>query len=55
MIGARIRDEGYHPSIPNECDPALQRAMEMCWQKDPKNRPVSIVWLDSRIEIIAIH
>ena len=43
LIGARIRDEGYHPQIPNECDPALQRVMEMCWQKDPNARPVSLL------------
>ncbi len=43
LVGARIRDEGYHPSILNECEPALKRVMELCWQKDPKDRPVSAI------------
>lgn len=41
LVGVRIRDEGYHPVIPSECDPALRKVMEMCWQKDPRDRPVS--------------
>jgi hypothetical protein len=41
LIGARIRDEGFHPVIPEDCEPALRRVMEMCWHKNPEDRPVS--------------
>jgi predicted Ser/Thr protein kinase len=39
LIGARIRDEGFHPVIPEDCEPALRRVMEMCWHKNPEDRP----------------
>jgi serine/threonine protein kinase len=39
LIGARIRDEGFHPVIPADCEPALRRVMEMCWHKNPQDRP----------------
>jgi len=38
-ISTRIRDEGLTPSIPNECPPVLLEVMQMCWKKDPEQRP----------------
>jgi hypothetical protein len=29
------------PTIPNDCPEKLRELMEMCWKKDPKQRPVS--------------
>jgi len=38
-VGALIRDEGLTPKIPNDCPPILRELMEMCWKKDPNQRP----------------
>jgi len=39
-IGLKIRDEGYTPIIPEDCPPALKEIMEMCWKKNPEERPL---------------
>jgi len=45
LIGAKIRDEGLTPEIPNDnddgddCPKCLKEVMEMCWKKDPTQRP----------------
>jgi hypothetical protein len=35
------RDQGLTPTIPNDCPPFVRQLMEMCWKKDPDQRPVS--------------
>ncbi len=42
FVGVKIRDEAFHPPIPDNCDPVLREVMEMCWKKDPADRPVSL-------------
>jgi hypothetical protein len=37
------RDEGLTPKIPKDCPQVLQEIMEMCWKKDPNQRPVSFI------------
>jgi predicted Ser/Thr protein kinase len=39
VVIVKIRDSGFTPAIPPNCDPALKEVMEMCWQLDPNNRP----------------
>jgi predicted Ser/Thr protein kinase len=39
MIGAKIRDSAYTPTIPDECDPTLAELLKMCWRADPTERP----------------
>jgi len=34
-----IRDKGLTPNIPDDCPPLLRQVMELCWQKDPEQRP----------------
>jgi hypothetical protein len=38
-ISRRIRDEGLTPGIPKECPAVLRDVLQMCWQKDPEQRP----------------
>jgi hypothetical protein len=38
-IALKIRDQGYTPTIPDDCDPTLREVMEMCWKKSPADRP----------------
>jgi len=40
-VGVAIRDRGLTPSIPDDCPLLLQDIMRLCWEKDPKQRPVS--------------
>jgi phosphate/sulfate permease len=40
-VGTKIRDEGFTPLIPEDCPPLLQEIMQMCWRKNPTDRPVS--------------
>ncbi len=40
-IAVKIRDEGFTPEIPENCDPTLREVMQMCWQTNPEDRPVS--------------
>jgi hypothetical protein len=44
-ISTRIRDEGLTPTIPKECPVMLRDVMQMCWKKDPKQRPTMEVVL----------
>jgi hypothetical protein len=36
-------DEGLTPGIPENCPPVLEQLMNMCWKRDPNERPVSFV------------
>jgi D-alanyl-D-alanine dipeptidase len=38
-VATAIRDQGLTPKIPDDCPPLLRQVMEMCWQKDPEQRP----------------
>jgi predicted Ser/Thr protein kinase len=38
-IAVAIRDCGLTPTIPNDCPPLLREVMELCWKKEPKERP----------------
>eukprot|EP00029_Vermamoeba_vermiformis_P013186 TRINITY_DN80_c0_g1_i2.p2 TRINITY_DN80_c0_g1~~TRINITY_DN80_c0_g1_i2.p2 ORF type:complete len:259 (+),score=17.43 TRINITY_DN80_c0_g1_i2:1827-2603(+) len=38
-IAVKIRDLAYTPQIAAECPAVLREIMEMCWQRDPNNRP----------------
>jgi len=38
-VGALIRDTGLTPKIPDNCSPLLRQLMEMCWQREPEQRP----------------
>jgi predicted Ser/Thr protein kinase len=38
-IAIKIRDQGFVPVIPDNCDPALRHVMEMCWKMSPAERP----------------
>jgi hypothetical protein len=42
-VAVKIRDEAYHPAIPENCDPTLRRVMKKCWKMNPDERPVSIM------------
>jgi hypothetical protein len=33
------------PKIPDDCPPLLAEIMRMCWNKDPNQRPVSVLSL----------
>jgi hypothetical protein len=43
MVGVKIRDEAFTPAIPDDCDPTLREVMQMCWQKNPEDRPVCLL------------
>lgn len=45
-VGVKVRDEGYTPAIPENCPAVLRDIMQMCWKRDPQQRPVSssIYW-----------
>jgi hypothetical protein len=34
-------EEALTPGIPENCPPVLEELMNMCWKKDPNERPVS--------------
>jgi serine/threonine protein kinase len=38
-VAVAIRDQGLTPTIPSDCPPLLRQIMEMCWKKDPNERP----------------
>jgi len=42
-VATAIRDNFLTPKIPDNCPPLLRQVMEMCWQKDPEQRPVSFL------------
>jgi hypothetical protein len=41
-VGALIRDQGLTPKIPDDCPHLLRELMQICWKKDPNERPVSL-------------
>jgi len=38
-IAVLIRDEGLTPTIPSNCPQKLRELMQMCWKKQPEQRP----------------
>jgi hypothetical protein len=38
-----IRDQNLTPKIPEDCPQILREIMEMCWKRDPNERPVSTI------------
>jgi insulin receptor len=38
-VAILIRDQGLTPTIPNNCPEKLRQLMEMCWKKQPEQRP----------------
>jgi serine/threonine protein kinase len=38
-VAVKIKNDSYHPSIPQNVDPVLREIMLSCWQPDPNNRP----------------
>jgi hypothetical protein len=48
----KYRDEGLTPKIPDDCPPLLAEIMQMCWNKDPNQRPVSFL---SLIDFVHTH
>jgi hypothetical protein len=46
------RDEGLTPTIPKECPVVLRDIMQMCWTRDPEQRPTSeyiLVFLENAV------
>jgi hypothetical protein len=41
------RDKGLTPEIPSNCTQKLVELMQMCWKKQPQQRPVSSFFLFS--------
>jgi len=50
-VSTRIRDEGLTPTIPKECPMVLRELMQMCWKRDPEQRPVSMGCIAERMYI----
>jgi hypothetical protein len=42
---SEYRDKGLTPEIPSNCPQKLVELMQMCWKKQPQQRPVSIFLL----------
>jgi len=40
-VGLLIRDQYLTPKIPSNCHQKLRQLMEMCWNRQPEQRPVS--------------
>jgi len=38
-VAILIRDQGLTPTIPSNCPEKLRQLMEMCWKKQPEQRP----------------
>jgi predicted Ser/Thr protein kinase len=38
-VALQIRDKGLTPAIPGNCLPLFSQIMQMCWQKNPDERP----------------
>jgi len=38
-VGKLIRDENLVPKIPADCPPLLAELMQMCWKRNPEERP----------------
>jgi hypothetical protein len=41
LISFEYRDKGLTPEIPSNCPEKLVELMQMCWKKQPQQRPVS--------------
>jgi serine/threonine protein kinase len=54
-VAMQIRDEGYTPPIPDDCDPVLRELMQMCWRVNPDDRPVSQLFHKITDSDILIH
>jgi hypothetical protein len=39
------RDKGLTPEIPSNCPQKLVELMQMCWKKQPQQRPVSFLFV----------
>jgi predicted Ser/Thr protein kinase len=39
QVGAKIRDQGFTPTIPVDCPHVLKDTMESCWRFEPADRP----------------
>jgi hypothetical protein len=39
------RDEGFTPEIPSNCPEKFVELMQMCWKKQPQQRPVSFLFV----------
>ncbi len=39
QVGAKIRDQGYTPTIPADCPHVLKEIMESCWRFEQADRP----------------
>jgi predicted Ser/Thr protein kinase len=42
-IAIQIQSKGLTPEIPSDCPEKLRQLMEMCWKKEPEQRPVSFL------------
>jgi hypothetical protein len=38
-----VRDQNLTPTIPGNCPPLLRKVMELCWKRQPDDRPVSFL------------
>jgi hypothetical protein len=36
-------DHCLTPKIPDDCPPLLRQLMQLCWKKEPDQRPVSFI------------
>jgi hypothetical protein len=45
FFDCEYRDEGLTPEIPSNCPQKLVELMQMCWKKQPQQRPVSFLSL----------
>jgi serine/threonine protein kinase len=44
-VGILIRDYNLTPPIPKNCIPLLRQLMEMCWRRNPEQRPsFEVIW-----------
>jgi hypothetical protein len=41
----KFRDKGVTPEIPEDCPEKLRELMQVCWKKQPQQRPVSSLFL----------
>jgi hypothetical protein len=38
-VGGKIRDEGFTPAIPEQCNPKIKQLILDCWNIEPEHRP----------------
>lgn len=48
-VAVKIRDQGYTPSIPENCPRLLKDIMQMSWKVDPTERPVRPIFIHKQI------